>query len=207
MHIYVFGSVCRGEIDHGSDVDLIALTTEFDPRFDPSIYSIYSYKRLKELWQEGNPFAWHLAIESKMVFSSDGNDFIKSLCMPASYNNIKLDCLKFYNLYLTAASSIISGCNSIVFELSTIFLAIRNYATCYSLGRLNIRDFSRYSAQRLGDDSLPLPQECFSIFERCRILSTRGTGTMITAEEISIAVGNLTAIRQWMEFLLSKGTL
>ncbi len=207
MHIYVFGSVCRGEIDHGSDVDLIALVPEFDSRFDPSIYSIYSYKRLKELWQEGNPFAWHLAIESKLVFSSDGIDFIKNLGSPASYNNIESDCLKFYNLFLTASSSIISGCNSAVFELSTIFLAIRNFATCYSLGRLNYHDFSRYSAQRLGDDSLPLQRECFSILERCRILSTRGTGTMINAEEISIVVNNLTTIRQWMELLLSKRTL
>jgi len=207
MHIYVFGSVCRGEIDHGSDVDLIALVSEFDSRFDPSIYSIYSYTRLKGLWQEGNPFAWHLAIESKMVFSSDGNDFIKNLGKPSRYNSTKLDCLKFYNLFLTAASSIISGCSSAVFELSTIFLAIRNFATCYSLGQLGYHDFSRYSAQRLGDDSLSLPKDCFSILERCRILSTRGAGPMINADEISIAVSNINTIRQWMEILLSKGML
>ncbi len=207
MHIYVFGSVCRGEIDHGSDVDLIALVSEFDPRFDPSIYSIYSYRRLKELWHEGNPFAWHLSIESKMVFSSDGNDFIKNLGNPSSYSGAKLDCMKFYNLFLTAASSIKLDRNSAVFELSTIFLAIRNFATCYSLGRLKNHDFSRYSAKRLGDESVPLPGDCFSILERCRILSTRGTGLMITGEEINIAVSNITTIRQWMENLLSKETL
>jgi predicted nucleotidyltransferase len=67
MHIYAFGSLCRGEVSRNSDVDLLALVDGFDERFNPEIYSIYSYRRIEELWREGNPFAWHLSLESRLV--------------------------------------------------------------------------------------------------------------------------------------------
>ena len=70
MHVYAFGSICRGEIDYGSDVDLLAIVERFVPELDPSKFSIYSYSRIEQLWDEGNPFAWHLATEFKMLFSS-----------------------------------------------------------------------------------------------------------------------------------------
>lgn len=66
MHIYVFGSTCRGDILPSSDVDLLAIVDGYDSRFDPNIYSIYSYQRIKEIWDEGNPFAWHLSLESRL---------------------------------------------------------------------------------------------------------------------------------------------
>lgn len=204
MHIYAFGSIVRGEVNFDSDVDLIAVVEKHDSRFDPSVYSIYSYNRLFDLWEEGNPFAWHLATESKMIFTSDGEDYIKSLGSPAKYKMVEADCYKFYNLFLSATSSITSNCKSSVFELSTIFLAIRNFATCYSLGKRDVFDFSRYSAKRLGVDSVPLQNDCFSVLERCRILSTRGTGSMITATEANMVLSNLHIIRRWMERLLYK---
>lgn len=109
MHIYAFGSLCRGEIDHQSDIDLLALVDGTDKRFDPSAFSIYTYKRIKMLWEDGNPFAWHLAVESRMLYSSNGADFIKSLGEPSKYRNCKSDCLKFYHLYCKAIASIHSG--------------------------------------------------------------------------------------------------
>ena len=50
MHIYAFGSMCRGDISIGSDIDLLALVEKHDPRLDPGKFSIYSYKRIGELW-------------------------------------------------------------------------------------------------------------------------------------------------------------
>lgn len=204
MHIYAFGSVVRGEIDLGSDIDLIAVVNKHDPRFDPNLYSIYSYNRLFDLWEDGNPFAWHLATESRMIFSSDGEDYINSLGKPAKYTKVTTDCKKFYDLFLSASSSIRANCNSTVFELSTIFLSIRNFATCYSLGYLDRFDFSRFSAKRLGSDSIPLSGDCFSILERARILSTRGTGSTISRHEAASVINNLPIIQEWMGKLLSK---
>jgi hypothetical protein len=53
MHIYAFGSVCRGDISPGSDVDLLAVVEGHDARFSPDDYSIYSYERVREIWEEG----------------------------------------------------------------------------------------------------------------------------------------------------------
>src|SRR3982751_3236513 len=104
MHIYGFGSVCRGDVSSGSDIDLLALVEGHDSRFDPNLYSIYSYKRIGEIWREGNPFAWHLWLESRMLYSSNGVDHLKSLLEPAPYLHCVRDCQKFYTLFREAAA-------------------------------------------------------------------------------------------------------
>ena len=204
MHIYIFGSICRGEIDYNSDIDLLAITDGYDNRFDPDIYSIYSYDRINALWEEGNPFSWHLALESKLIYSIDGKDFIRTLGQPSKYMKCKEDCIKFLNLYQNSILSISSGRNCLIFELSSIFLAIRNFATCYSLGKNNVGNFSRYSALRLGEKSLKISQETFSLLESSRILSTRGKGKAIQVEEIMSSMDEILSIQIWMENLLRE---
>lgn len=204
MHIYAFGSVCRGEMDSNSDIDLLAAVDGYDNRFDLSVYSIYSYNRLAELWQEGNPFAWHLASESKIIYSADGSDFIKQLGEPAEYNKCIEDCRKFYNLYCKAVDSIYSGGFSIVFEMSTIFLAIRNFATCFLLGKKQIRNFSRRSALQMGDRSIQISPDTFDLLERSRILSIRGAGKIIGKEEVTSLIEEIFSIKIWMKDLLAE---
>lgn len=204
MHIYAFGSVCRGEIDDKSDIDLLALVEGYDSRFDVSVYSIYTYNRLTELWKEGNPFAWHLASEAKIVFSSNGEDFINQLGLPGGYEKCNEDCKKFYNLYCKAIDSISSGGNSLVFELSTIFLAIRNFATCFLLGKKQIRNFSRRSALQMGDKSIQISSDTFTLLENSRILSIRGAGQMIKKEEIKSCLEEIFSIKIWMNALLTE---
>lgn len=204
MHIYAFGSICRGEMDSNSDIDLLAIVNGYDKRFDPTVYSIYSYDRITDLWIEGNPFSWHLATESKLIYTIDGKDFLKSLGLPSEYKKCKEDCLKFYNLYLDSMLSISTVRNSLVFELSSIFLAIRNFATCFSLGRGKIGNFSRFSALRLGDKSLKMSQKTFSLLESSRILSTRGKGDTIRLEDIMSSMNEILTIQSWMENLLTE---
>src|SRR5438046_580799 len=123
MHIYAFGSLCRGEVDFGSDVDMLAITEGFDSRLDADAFSIYSYKRIRELWKEGNPFAWHLAIEAKPIFASDGRNFIAELGGPASYKRCARDCQKFLCVYERAIAALKSTECIGGFELSAGFLA------------------------------------------------------------------------------------
>lgn len=108
MHIYAFGSLCRGEITTESDIDLLAITNGFDERLSRNIFSIYSYSRIEEIWKEGNPFAWHLHIESKLIYSSTGDDFIKSLKTPNKYTKGLQDCQKFHLLYKDSLTSIVT---------------------------------------------------------------------------------------------------
>ena len=204
MHIYAFGSVCRGDIDANSDVDLLSIVNGHDERFDSSTYSIYSYERLKELWSEGNPFAWHLANEARIIYSSSGKNFIKDLGEPKEYRKCKQDCIKFYNLYCKAVDSISSGSNSVIFELSSIFLAIRNMATCYLLGIHKIGNFSRQSALKMNKKSLQISDNTYRILERSRFLSIRGTGKIIDRKEIDNSWAEIICIKNWMEKLLDE---
>src|SRR5262249_49883606 len=204
MHIYAFGSVCRGDVSFGSDVDLLVVIHGHDARFSADDYSIYSYDRILEIWQEGNPFAWHLALESKLLYSSDQADFLGSLGKPAAYSKCLQDCEKFLSLFRDARASFESQTESKVFDLSMVFLAIRNFATCFSLGILDKPDFSRSSALRLEDFSLSIPQEAYAVLERSRILSTRAIGESITDREAQIAFGHFPRIEEWMNELLAQ---
>jgi len=204
MHVYAFGSVCRGEIDQGSDIDVLALVEGFEPGLDPAVFSIYSYVRISELWDQGNPFAWHLAKESRLVYSSDGEHYLRGLGVPKDYRNALTDCTKFRDLYAQARSSLESEIASPVFELSAIFLAIRNFATCYALGYLDMFEFSRSSARRLGDKSLMISDDTFSILERARILSTRGHGEMICEPEITQVLAEAQTVSDWMQTLMRE---
>ena len=203
-HIYAFGSICRGDVSPGSDVDLLALVEGYEPRFDPDTYSIYSYKRIGEIWEEGNPFAWHLSLEAKLIFSSDNFDPLKLLGTPGPYRNCARDCDKFRSLFFDARKSLERAHTSKIFDLSTVFLGIRNLATCFSLGVLRQPDFSRHSALRLGERSLSIPRQSYEVLERSRILCTRGYGAKVSDEEVELASANFSLIEQWMTTLVQE---
>ncbi len=207
MHIYAFGSICRGEISQGSDTDLLAVINGYDARFDPEIFSIYSHGRIRELWQEGNPFAWHLSVEAKLIFAADQQDYLKGLGDPAPYKNYVHDCNKFYSLFNEAYLSIVNNISGRVFDLSTIFLSMRNIATCFSLGVTAQPNFARNSALHLEGDSIPLTKSSYHIFERARILCTRGYGDNLTQQDIEIAVSQLDKISGWMNKLVEKAKI
>ncbi|MBI4782427.1 MAG: nucleotidyltransferase domain-containing protein [Oscillatoriophycideae cyanobacterium NC_groundwater_1537_Pr4_S-0.65um_50_18] len=204
MDIYAFGSVCRGDISLGSDVDLLAIVKGHDTRIDPNIFSVYSYERIQALWKEGNPFAWHLSFEARLLFSSNRIDYLSTLGSPETYKNCLSDCQKFFSLFCEAQDSIITGSKSIIFDLSIVFLSIRNMATCFSLGITRQPNFSRNSALHLGFDSIPSTLASYHILEKARILCTRGYGEKLTNDEIDTAIRELTEVSNWMSNLIEK---
>jgi hypothetical protein len=205
MHLYAFGSVCRGEVDLDSDIDLLALVAEHDDRLDPAKYSIYSYKRMETMWRKGNPFAWHLSLESRLLYSEDDRDFLKLLGQPSPYSSCQSDCLKFYGVYLEAVTSLDEDMSSTVFDLSALFLSIRNIATCFALGVLGQAMFSRHAALRLPSEyELPISGEGYRILERARILCTRSIGEDISTEEVRLVRSEFELIHKWMKVLTEK---
>lgn len=202
MHIYAFGSLCRGEVSPGSDVDLLALTEGHNPQFDPDVFSIYSYARIKQLWDQGNPFAWHLALEARSLFADDGEDFLRGLGKPQPYRECSRDCEKFYVIFEDAAMSLKSTTGCHIFDLATVFLSIRNIATCFSLGVTTKPDFSRNSARQLGCHSVDLTDRSYKTFERARVLCTRGHGATIDPADVDAAIAELDSVRAWMKYLL-----
>ena len=204
MHIYAFGSLCRGEVDQYSDIDLLALVDSYDQRFDAGKFSVYSYTGMSELWRDGNPFAWHLFFEACLLYSHDSEDYLLQLGSPAIYVNCLNDCNKFLELFREARGSLLTGTHCLVFDLGTVFLSIRNFATCYSLLYSAAPTFSRRSALELGDDSLQISPKVFSLLERARILSTRGIGEDITRQDASDVFEHLKHIEEWMVTLQAK---
>lgn len=198
-HLYAFGSICRGELDKSSDIDLLACLSEPNPEIEPSRFSIYSHERITKLWLEGNPFAWHLYLESKLLYSSDGNDFIHGLGQPKKHSKATEDCEKFRSLFLESFTSLTTKSNSRIFDLSCMFLATRNFATCFSLGS-GVPVFSRYSPLML-ENQLPLSKMEFDIYVRARVLSTRGYGHPLSNCEINSARKSAYAIIEWMNKL------
>jgi len=201
MYIYAFGSICRGDISVESDVDLLALVKDRDPRLDPDKFSIYSYERISELWIAGNAFAWHLALESKLIYSEDGRDFLNELGMPSEYVSAAEDCCRFREIFESAFLCVKEGTPSLVFELSTIFLAVRNIATCYSLAKLPNPTFGRDSARKLGSRSIPVTDAVYSILMRARLLSTRAAGNDIGKINTSNLLEELENCRLWVNEL------
>jgi hypothetical protein len=168
------------------------------------VFSLYSYERIHELWREGNPFAWHLSLESRLLFSSDHSDYLEALRRPQPYTNYVADCQKFVALFREAYRSVLSGMTNRVFKLSTVFLSIRNIATCFSLGGGRQPDFSRYSALRLGADSISISHSVYQTLEKARILCARGYGANIPVREVDMAIMELGEVDKWMIHLLEK---
>ena len=204
MHIYAFGSICRGEITPASDVDLLVIGGRDAGQYDQDVYSIYSSERIRDLWREGNPFAWHLSLESQLLFSSDKQNFLRELGRPAPYRHCARDCEKFSFLFQTASASLANRGASRVFDLSTIFLSIRNIATCFSLGMMEQPDFSRSSALHLKGNVVPLSRIAYQVLERARLLCTRGYGPRISEEEFGFALRVLDGVYDWMTELTDK---
>ncbi|EKU81117.1 putative nucleotidyltransferase [Massilia sp. UYP32] len=199
MHIYAFGSVCRGEIDLGSDIDLLACVDASAPEIDVNKYSVYQYGRLRDLWDEGSPFAWHLYLESKLLYSSDGSDFVKVLGEPAQYSRVEEDCEKFRLLFERSYDELRLDLNSATFNLSCMFLAVRNFATCHSLS-LGSPIFSRRSPLMV-NPKLDIDPNAFSVMTRARLLSTRGYGENLSPREIVDTIQAVANVSQWMAAL------
>lgn len=206
MYLYIFGSYCRGEIDELSDIDLLIIKDKNEKlaSFDLDKYSIYNKDRIIALWNEGNPFAWHLYLEAKLIYSNDNINFLYNLGEPAKYSNLKNDLYKFHKLYIDSVNSLINTNNSRDFDLAMIFLAIRNFASCYSLGFINHPNFSRKSAITLQMDNLLISEECFAILEKSRIISTRGIGQNATSLEYDKIINELNNISDWFNLILNK---
>ncbi|HHF4806671.1 TPA: nucleotidyltransferase domain-containing protein [Haemophilus influenzae] len=195
MHIYVFGSLCRGELDNKSDIDILIISDEkFGSEYNK--YSVYSYEKIRELWLDGNPFAWHLYLESKLVFSSEENDFLRELGEPKKYSNVRNDFYKFKDIYTNSLKSLELKSNS-VFNLSCIFLAIRNISTCYSL-YLEKAVFSRRAMLKI-TPSINIPMDVIETLEKCRILSTRGVGDDLNKLELENVISHIDSIDKWLD--------
>ena len=186
-------------------MDLLALVEGDDPRLNPAVFSVYLPSQMTQLWERGNPFAWHLALESRLVFADDGVDFIRELGNPGRYRDWPADSEKFCDIYLVARNELATRRETTTFELSTVYLAIRNLAICFSLHVGSAPVFSRRSFEQLGRNSLHLDPKSCRILEDARILSTRGLGVRASEDDVEHVLSQLPEVDRWMSELIRNG--
>ncbi len=114
----------------------------------------------------------------------------------------KSDLLKFKKLFEDSTASINKDDFSIIFDLAMIFLAIRNFATCYSLGSYKKPIFSRATFEKLHDYPLKLDDEIKELLMMSRISSTRGLEYSIENKSLSLLKLNLDKIENWFNEIL-----
>ena len=89
--LYIFGSICRGEISPTSDVDVLVVPFSDDRSYFPSNWSIYTPELLREYFSQGRLFAWHLHLEARNIFTSNVQPYLTVLGEPAPYSTMRSD--------------------------------------------------------------------------------------------------------------------
>lgn len=183
MWIYVFGSICRGEIDINSDVDTLCICAPNEISLAPNQMQSYSIAFLEEIFKNGDLFAHHLYHESKLIYSSDGDDVIRNIGKPAPYGQWEEDFQSFIDVANFAINEILTK-GQTVFRKGILYMSLRDIAMIYSNIKMKISNFSKYSPYQI-DIPLDVETDEYEALRLCRISSTRGIRNEIIHKELS----------------------
>lgn len=186
--VYVFGSVGRGQQDSLSDLDLLAVVkngagkvgelsiVSYVPEtlqgLKPSI-SWYGGDRLREMFYNGELFAWHLHRETLPLY--DPISFLKGLGKPSEYRDAVADTRSFQKVLRGIPSQITVNEYNAVYESGLIYVCLRNIAMAASWLLCESPDFTRYSPFKLGAiREFPISRREFNLTMACRMAGQRG---------------------------------
>ncbi|ANM14026.1 MULTISPECIES: nucleotidyltransferase domain-containing protein [unclassified Rhizobium] len=185
---YVFGSVGRGQADHLSDLDILAVvenakgkvpenvvlaTVPATLRRMKSSISWYGENRLREMFANGELFAWHLHRETRPLFDTQG--FLAKLGTPSPYRDTERDVASFIKVMREIPAQIALNQGNAIYEAGLIYVCLRNIAMSASWDLCDAPDFSRYSIFNLGGvPRCPLSQVEFEQAMFCRMAGQRG---------------------------------
>ncbi len=173
---YLFGSLISGDIDAGSDVDILAVVADGTMRTGiPEGWSVYTAAKIREIFARGTLFAWHVYLESKLVFPANSKGILAELGPPADYENAKYEVAELKALAERAIAALSSGTPSKVFEHGLLYLAARDIAMAASKWVNGEFNFSKYAALQLRELPLPLTRQEYEFLMNCRRASVRGT--------------------------------
>ncbi|MFC1459291.1 nucleotidyltransferase domain-containing protein [Microvirga arabica] len=185
---YVFGSVGRGQHDSLSDLDVLAVVENGSGKVDEALVaslipddltplklsiSWYGRNRLREMFQNGELFAWHLHQETIPLF--DPHQFLKALGQPNHYRDCLADVASFQKVLSEIPLQVSRNESNAVYEAGLIYVCLRNIAMAASWALCEKPDFSRYSAFRLrGYYPCPISLSEFELTMSCRMAGQRG---------------------------------
>lgn len=205
----LFGSQARKENDLQSDKDVLVIIDENTKNLSSmqshiqnssnDDISVYTDKRIKQMFDEGHLFAWHLYLESKPLDGSKNDIWFYSLGRPALYTSEDQDISDFIKILGEALIGFKNGKN-IIFEAGLCHLACRNLGLFLSYKTTQTFDFSRYAAINLAPTwKLDIEKSLYDQLVMCRRISSRGQSLEeISHKQLKIAI---TKIILWLTFL------
>lgn len=190
--LYLFGSAARGDCDQSSDVDVLAVYDEQpdSPLRNKVLSAVraklgnrvtlaeYTSRRLREMFDCGHLFSWHLYQEAKPLQMPDllAKQSYEFEC-PAPYMSSIEDAQRFVGLLSSVRTELQNESCSLVHEAGLVYLALRNIAMSLSMGLQDKADFARSSPLTLSV-SLAIPAPCstleFEVLVAARHASQRG---------------------------------
>jgi predicted nucleotidyltransferase len=179
--LYIFGSICRGEISPTSDVDVLVVPFVDDRSCFPSNWSIYTPELLREYYSQGRLFAWHLHLEARNIFTSNDRPYLSVLGEPAPYSTMRRDINDLEELLQESVNELRNGTKSEVYELGIAYTAIRDIAMSASWAMLGVPCFSSDAPYRLPNPP-PLQIGTYRQAMLARHSSTRGAEIPVELE-------------------------
>lgn len=191
LSVFLFGSAARGDSDALSDTDVLAIVKNNAGKVpeaavkahlpgiagEPTI-SWYGYNRLKAMFDAGELFAWHIFLESKVIF--EAVDIFSRLGTPKHYTRASEDISAFFSTLRDVPGQLKSARYNAVYEFGIMYVCVRNIAMSASWHLRPRPDFSRMSPFNLGKEVplCPLSKEEYERSMSCRMASQRGLPIM-----------------------------
>lgn len=185
--LYLYGSSARGDAVAHSDIDILVIFDSSRPvdreaveipvdLFDAGVcsdLSFYSVNRIKQMYEDGHLFAWHLHKESRYLA---GIDRISEMGDPSEYCGFIEDSEPLFGLLSSIPSNLILNSRNTVYEAGIAYVCSRNIAMSASYYSSAGLSFSAYAPYFLGyaDNPFPLNQQEYEKLRLARLSGTRG---------------------------------
>jgi hypothetical protein len=203
MEFYVFGSLTSGEVDAGSDTDvLVVLSTGDEAAEFPISWSVYSLERLKSLFQRGTLFAWHLHYDAVKVWPKTGQGLLHSIGSPAPYTDAHAEIDALISMARAASDELSDGTVSPVFELGLLYTASRDVAMAAAPHLLGRFTFSRFAPLFYTDPAFPLSRAEYEFLMQCRRATTRGISVPCDVSPADAVLRKLPLLLNWFNHVL-----
>lgn len=214
----LFGSLARGDNDKYSDMDVLIvienesnqhekiknLARKMGVNHDADI-SIYTKKRISNMFESGHLFAWHIYLESVSYFKKNKDPWFSCLKQPSPYLEYKADTEQFLNILDDSFHALTYGSNHI-FEAGIVHMALRNIGMIQSYVHSRVPNFSRYSIMQLPSTiSPPISIESYELLLNCRRASKRGSSTSLPNKGIILDI--LLPLRDWVKNMRERNEI
>lgn len=185
-NISVFGSSARGEQDSFSDFDVIAIVKDGKGKQEDSIVrkavlaysdkppsiSWYGENKVRNFFELGDLFAWHLYLESAPAVGY--RHLSHEYGLPNKYKNALSDISSLNSIYSRIPNALNKAPQNLKFELGVCYVCLRNIAMSASWHLSSRIDFSRVSPYTIIDPVFPVDRSIYDILWMCRLSGQRG---------------------------------